>query len=90
METNTRPLLELWLIVEENFDELFETGICNIVFKLRYIVIFTMQEEKVLIKIVDHYITDELNIFSIYGWPSGEKEPRKQFIQDQILNELRK
>lgn len=88
METNTRPLLELWLIVEENFDELFESGICNVIFKLRQKGIFTMQDEKVLIKIVDHYITDELNIFSVYGWPSGEKEPRKKFIHDQIMKEL--
>lgn len=90
METTTRPLLELWLIVEENFDALFTHGLCGVIYKIRLSGQFNMREENILCMIVDRYITNDLGLMALYGWPLGEKEPRIQFIQEQILKELRK
>ena len=90
-----RSNLELWLIVEENFDELFEDGcLCDILVDLECDSIISNDEFKHLISIIQEYGFKRKFIRyygqkGIYYWKVGHKKPRKMFIQKQILKAIR-
>ena len=92
-----RSKLELWLIVEENFNNLFDKGLCSVLTRLwiekRLI---NEKEYHKLKKILHDYGINRFDILSLknietrYWWEKRAAKPRRMFIQKQILKEIRK
>lgn len=90
MEVRTN--LELWLIVEENFDKHFSTGLCRVFFKLMSDDIINSDEHCVLYNLIQDYKKSRFycrKYGPFYLWEKGHAKPRRMFIQKQILKELR-
>lgn len=85
-----RSHLELWLIVEENFDNYFCTGICRVLARLLDDDEITVQEYNFLMNTLYRYGLKRWRLDKFYLWTAGDKKPRKMFIQKQILKEIRK
>lgn len=92
-----RTNLELWLIVEQNFDEYFVIGLCDTIRNLYKNELLTREEELHLRNIIYQYGKRRfshrkgLNAFTYYEliWRKNEKKPRRMFIQNQILKLIR-
>lgn len=87
-----RTNLELWLIVEQNFDELFYVGLCSLLFFLIGKDIINKSEYDILKKIINEYKDNRFYFRKdedFYFWEKGHEKPRRMFIQKQILKELR-
>ena len=50
-----RTQLELWQVVKDNFDEYFKTGLCLLIFQLRYRNIINYEEKFLLEKELIEY-----------------------------------
>lgn len=87
--TEIRTPLELWLIVEQNFNSLFHLGLCNVIANLRACGEITLKEERFLsMEIVLYGQIRKLNAIG-YIWTVGHEKPRRMFIQKQILKAIR-
>ena len=93
-----RSNLDLWLIVEKNFDEIYDMliekksyqGLCNVINVLCNNNLITVEEAKHLKIIISKY-KDQRNIYilEIYIWKPLDKKPRRMFIQKQILKAIK-
>ena len=90
-----RTDLELWLIVEENFEEYFERGLCLTISKMYEMFIITKNELNRLLEIINEYAKNKFggdpnyDIRYSYLWKQKEAKPRRLFIQKQILKLIR-
>ena len=91
---NMRTNLELWLIVEQNFDILFDGCICDILLDLKDDKLISDEEYQHLKSIMQEYglkrgflRNKEQN--GVYFWKAYHKKPRKKFIHRQILKAIR-
>ena len=87
-----RTNLELWLIVEQYFDELFNVGLCSLLFFLIGKDIINKSEYDILKKIINEYKDNRFYFRKdedFYFWEKGHKKPRKMFIQKQILKSIK-
>ena len=75
-----RTQLELWQIVKDNFDECFKTGLCLLIFQLRYRNIINYEEKFLLEKELLEY--GNYDTYFI-GEPKDPK-PRLEFIKKMI------
>ena len=88
--------LKLWLIVEENFDKIFDDlrpefrGLCNVVNVLYEKNLIGLIGKKTLKNTINQYSKSRGRELRTYVWNVGEKKPRKLFIQKQILKEIRR
>ena len=79
--------LKLWLIVEENFDKIFDDlrpefrGLCNVVNVLYEKNIVGLIGKKTLKNKINQYARSRGRKLRTYVWNVGEKKPRKLFIQ---------
>ena len=102
---SVRSALELWLIVEENFDMFFLKNyriyleykhidcLCNLLDCLFLEKIINFYELVFLSSVLKDYGKKRFKTSNIRVkafWRLGEKKPRRMFIQKQILKELRK
>ena len=95
---NVRSDLELWLIVEQNFDEIYDMliekksyqGLCNVINVLCNNNLITVMEAKHLKNVISKYKEQRnINILEIYIWKPLDRKPRRMFIQKQILKAIR-
>lgn len=84
-----RSLLELWLIVEAEFINRFEFGLCGLIEELREKQILTNPEARALMDELTKYQRARGREMWLYTWRAGHRKPRRMFIQNQILKELR-
>lgn len=84
-----REPLELWLIVEANFDYFFSSGLCGVIRSVVLTDRMTKDEGNYLVSVLNDY-RNEKNNFDLYIWRESFAYPRKMFIQKQIIKELRK
>lgn len=90
-----RTPLELWLVVEENFDEYFESCLCGMIFRLSMEFIISDNEYRFLQYSINHYCTQRFYYWDSWDmknnlfWKIGEQKPRRMFIQKQILKAIR-
>lgn len=90
-----RTDLELWLIVEENFDKYFNCSLCEVVYKLREFGIISGLELNFLITVIRKYGVkrfgfNDYELWTKHYWNIGHKKPRINFVQKQILKAIRK
>ena len=90
-----RSKLELWLIVERNFNRIYDgftdqKGICNVINVLESENLLTWSEAIELKNIIRVYKEKRVSFIEPYIWPKDERKPRRLFIQKQILKEIRK
>ena len=91
-----RSIFELWLIVQSNFERIYDgfkeqKGLCNVINVLLDEDLITWSETLILKRIINDYKkTRNIDIFTLYIWPKDERKPRRLFIQKQILQEIRK
>ena len=75
-----RTQLELWQVVKDNFNEYFKTGLCLLLFQLKYRNIINYEERFLLEK--------ELLEYGDYGTyfigAQGNTKPRLEFINKMI------
>ena len=92
-----RTDFELWLIVEQNFDEYFKRCLCDTIRSLYESKIITRAEDIHLRNIIYEYgkrrffnrpILDPFTPYELI-WKRWQKKPRKMFIQKQILKLIR-
>ena len=92
-----RTDFELWLIVEQNFDEYFKRCLCDTIRSLYESEIITRAEDIHLRNIIYEYgkrrffnrpILDPFTPYELI-WKRWRKKPRKMFIQKQILKIIR-
>lgn len=90
-----RSNLELWLIVEENFNRIYDgfkeqKGLCNVLYVLNSEGLLTWREMAILKKVIREY--GKIRKFSIFGdpyyWDREARKPRRKFIQKQILKAI--
>lgn len=89
-----RSKLELWLIVERNFNRIYDgftdqKGICNVINVLESENLLTWSEAIELKNIIRVYKEKRVSFIEPYIWPKDERKPRRLFIQKQILKEIR-
>ena len=86
-----RTNLELWLIVEQNFEEFFGFGLCGILSNLWYYGLIESNEREYLEDIIKNYkdIRGDKYCNTGFIWRAGEAKPRRIFIQNQILKLIR-
>ena len=75
-----RTQLELWQVVKENFDEYFKTGLCLLIFQLRYRNIINYEEKFLLEKELIEYGNYDTYFL---GEPKDPKS-RLEFIEKMI------
>ena len=92
-----RTLLELWLIVEANFERIYNSffdqkGLCNVFHVLEQEGEINWREALTLKMIINAYRFKRINtlIPPMYIWNKDARKPRRLFIQKQILKEIRK
>ena len=90
-----RSKLELWLIVERNFNRIYDgftdqKGLCNVINVLESENLLTWSEAIELKNIIRVYKEKRVSFIEPYIWPKDERKPRRLFIQNQILKEIRK
>lgn len=90
-----RSKLELWLIVERNFNRIYDgfkeqKGLCNVINVLESENLLTWSEAIELKNIIRVYKEKRVSFIEPYIWPKDERKPRRLFIQKQILKEIRK
>lgn len=87
-----RTPLELWLIVEENFDRYFRTSLCDMINVLEFDGVISIHENYDLLMIIKTYGENRFGKDSYYSylWEKFNKKSRKMFIQKMIMHELRK
>lgn len=92
-----RTDLELWLIVEQNFDEYFKRCLCDTIRLMYESDLLTYKEDLYLRNIIYEYgkrrffnrpVLDPFTHFDLI-WKRWHKKPRKMFIQKQILKLIR-
>lgn len=88
-----RTNFELWLIVEQNFDEYFHNGICETLIILEMRGIISTMERNYLQSEINEYGNARFYyskyIRGNYFWKMREKKPRRIFIHRQILKAIR-
>lgn len=85
-----RTDFELWLIVEQNFDEHFTLGLCTYLDTLNNIGKINVLEKSRLITIINKYGISRFGWDKdVFFWIKGHKKPRRMFIQKQILKIIR-
>lgn len=92
-----RSKLELWLIVERNFNRIYDgftdqKGLCNVVNFLCLSENLISWSELVILKRTINEYKKARNIPFFgdpYIWDKEARKPRRMFIQNQILKELR-
>ena len=89
-----RSKLELWLIVERNFNRIYDgftdqKGLCNVINVLKSENLLTWSEAIELKNIIRVYKEKRVSFIEPYIWPKDERKPRRLFIQKQILKEIR-
>lgn len=84
-----RTPLELWLIVEANFDKLFRFGLCSVCRQLHENCVIDDKEYIYLVEEISAYTFRRYGRIPIFTWIAGERKPRKSFIQKQILKQIR-
>lgn len=97
IHNSIRTDLELWLIVEENFNRIYDSfkdnkGLCNVLNQL------CIRENKIfwaelvwLKKVIQNYKKSRnIDFCQIYFWDKDAKKPRQMFIQKQILKAINK
>lgn len=89
-----RTNFELWLIVEQNFDCLFDGCLCDILVDLEADEIISNDEYKHLKLIIEDYGFQRGFIRykgqnGVYYWKINHIKPRRMFIQKQILKSIR-
>lgn len=75
-----RTKLELWQLVEQNFDKFFYSGLCGIIVTLRIRGMIDMNEYIALLNEIKHF-GDAGEFFLGH---KGDAQPRKEFIQNRI------
>lgn len=84
--------LDLWLIVEKYFNDFFEisgfTGLCEMFDEMEKTGIIERYEEEYLAGKIELELKQNNSYFP-FLWPIYQKEPRAQFIQNQILKSIR-
>ena len=91
-----RSIFELWLIVQSNFERIYDgfkeqKGLCNVINVLLNEDLITWSETLILKRIINNYKkARNIDIFTLYIWPKDARKPRRLFIQNQILKEIRK
>lgn len=81
--------LELWLIVEENFDKFYNTGLCGVVHYIFMEGLISTSEERFLYNCIYAYSYERWGFEKFYFWKPHQPKPRKLFIQKQILKYIR-
>ena len=90
-----RSKLELWLIVERNFNRIYDgftdqKGLCNVVNFLYLSEIISWSELVILKRTINEYKkARKIPFFDQYIWDKEARKPRRMFIQKQILKEIR-
>ena len=90
-----RSIFELWLIVQSNFERIYDgfkeqKGLCNVINVLESENLLTWSEAIELKNIIRVYKEKRVSFIEPYIWPKDERKPRRLFIQNQILKEIRK
>ena len=92
-----RSKLELWLIVEQNFERIYDgftdqKGLCNVLNFLCLSDNLISWLELISLKMIlnDYKRSRNIEIFNTYIWEKDARKPRRMFIQKQILKEIRK
>ena len=75
-----RTQLELWQVVKDNFDEYFKTGLCLLMFQLKYRNIINYEERFLLEKELLEY--GDYDTYFIGA--QGDAKPRLEFIDKMI------
>ena len=75
-----RTQLELWQVVNDNFDEHFRTGLCFLIYKLEFFGIINSNEQESLEKELSEYGNDGDFFLGVEGKPM----PRLKFIEKMI------
>ena len=75
-----RTQLELWQVVKDNFDEYFKTGLCLLMFQLKYRNIINYEERFLLEKELLEY--GDYDTYFIGA--QGNTKPRLEFIDKMI------
>ena len=75
-----RTQLELWQVVKDNFDEYFKTGLCLLMFQLKYRNIINYEERFLLEKELLEYGDYDTYFIGVKGDP----KPRLEFIDKMI------
>ena len=75
-----RTQLELWQVVKDNFDEYFKTGLCLLMFQLKYRNIINYEERFLLEKELLEYGDYDTYFLGNQGYP----KPRLEFIEKMI------
>ena len=89
-----RSIFELWLIVQSNFERIYDgfkeqKGLCNVINVLESENLLTWSEAIELKNIIRVYKEKRVSFIEPYIWPKDERKPRRLFIQKQILKEIR-
>ena len=75
-----RTQLELWQVVKDNFNEYFKTGLCLLMFQLKYRNIINYEERFLLEKELLEYGDYDTYFIGNQGYP----KPRLEFIEKMI------
>ena len=75
-----RTQLELWQIVKDNFDKHFKTGLCLLMFQLKYRNIINYEERFLLEKELLEY--GDYDTYFLGN--QGDPKPRLEFIDKMI------
>lgn len=75
-----RSKLELWKIVDENFDKLFRYGLCLTLYYLCMSKRISIKEHKIL----ESELKDYGNTKKLFLGERGDPIPRKEFIKKMI------
>ena len=75
-----RTKLELWQLVDKHFDDLFYSGLCPVIGKLRAMGLINLNECQFLFDEIEHF--GNTNVYFIGDY--GDANTRKEFIQKRI------
>ena len=91
-----RSNFELWLIVQSNFERIYDTlnenkGLCNVINILAMQeFLITWSELIILKRIINDYKKKRGKMLDAYIWEKDARKPRRLFVHRQILKEIRK
>jgi len=83
---NTKKLL---MLVLEHLDEyMFNMGLCHVTTNLQIIGLISLDEEVYIDKYIKHNMPEtfypDTDSLTPWGWPAGEKEPRRSWLENEI------
>ena len=81
MKTKERDIYELLIVMRDNFDKYFVSGLCRLNHSLWDYDLYSYDE---YYRISAFICENRPNKESFWGWPIRETEPRKRWLDKQI------